>query len=176
MQLGGPAGAAVGAVVGAGATIANLPQKIMDWSQALVDSRDHLSKWSGQLQAMRREAEIRTAARDIQSARETAPYASSLNQVLQDIYDEMRPIKDEMYKITASLAIAGLKTGQGIWEIYGFLRKVDPVLSQMDFVRSKILEFIDWTMGKDEPEGTTVQKWAEAWRDTRIPSARVPRR
>lgn len=177
MQLGGPAGAAVGAVVGAGATIATLPQKILDWSQALVDSRERLSMWSGQLQAMRREAEIRGYARDIESARNTAGTASSLNSSLQGLYDELRPMKDQLYNLVAGVAsifVEMLKIGVQINNaIVGTGQAIMDAIPTPEWqkeLRDKMKESID------ADKLSTVQKWAVAWRDTRIPSARVPRR
>jgi len=172
MQLGGPVGAAVGAVVGGAATIATLPQKIMEWSQALVDSRDKLAMWSGLLQAMKRESEIRGYARDIQSARETAPWANDLNQSLQDVYDELRPIKDDVYKMAALLATGTL---QIIKPLVTIEKNTGILLSMFGLVRV-VAQVAEWWRGEQTAEDTTVQAWARAWTNTPIPSARVPRR
>ena len=172
MQLGGPVGAAVGAVVGGAATIATLPQKIMEWSQALVDSRDKLAMWSGLLQAMKRESEIRGYARDIQSARETAPWANDLNQSLQDVYDELRPIKDDVYKMAALLATGTL---QIIKPMVMIEKNTGILLSMFGLVRV-VAQVAEWWRGEQTAEDTTVQAWARAWTNVPIPSARVPRR
>lgn len=184
MQLGGPAGAAVGAVVGAGATIATLPQKIIDWSQALVDSRERLSMWSGALQAMRREAEIRGYARDIESARETAPAANMLNRQMQDMLDELRPIKDEVFKISAFLATGaigavriGMKYGPQIEQVLKWVPGIkDSFIPEIIAVIRKAMPVLDKILASQEVGDTTVQRWARAWNDAPMHTNRVPRR
>jgi hypothetical protein len=181
MQLGGPAGAAVGAVVGAGATIATLPQKIMEWSQALVDSRDHLVQWNGHLQMMKREAMLRGVSRDIESARETAPAANVLNKNLQDLLDEIRPLRDDLYKLVAAMATGGLQLGKlymGIWkklDEYN-LESVKAVFSPIHFALEKLGDFADWWMDKETNDKTTIQMWAKRWNESPGYTNRVPRR
>ena len=48
--VGTAVGAAIGGLVGASGSLASLPKKILDWSEALVESRRDLAKWSGVLQ------------------------------------------------------------------------------------------------------------------------------
>jgi hypothetical protein len=177
MKLGGPKGAAIGAVVGAAATIATLPQKIADWSQSLVDSRDKLMMWSGVLQAMKREAEIRGYARDIESGRETGAASVGLNAALQDLLDEIRPIKDEVFKITAGVLTAAARTttelipiAQTVWS---YSRWLPPNLLY-NVAYSALRWFGAWD--DKPPDGTTVVKWADAWRNQPVTSARVSRR
>lgn len=172
-RLGGPKGAAIGAVIGASATIATLPQKVIEWGQALVDSRQHLVMWSGMLQSMKRESELRGVARDIESARETAPYASTLNSQLQDVYDQLRPIKDDVYKIVTILASAGVGT---LSKLLQAQEKLGVFGNSGLFALQQIAKVADWWMGHQTPEDTTVQAWARAWTNAHIPSARVPRR
>jgi hypothetical protein len=182
MQLGGPHGAAIGAVVGAGATIATLPQKIMEWSQALVDSRDHLVQWNGHLQMMKREAMLRGVSRDIESAQETAPAANLLNRQMQDVLDELRPIKDEIYKITAFFAAGalgfmntGLKWGPKIEEVVALAPVVGQLAPLLGPVLRKASEWLSKVLGENN-DPTTVREWARAWRESPMYSNRVPRR
>jgi hypothetical protein len=176
-QLGGPPGAAVGAVVGASATIATLPQKILDWSQALVDSRERMVQWNGQLQAMARHAEIRQAQRDIASGQETSGSATMLNNALQDIYDEMRPIKDQLYNLTAVAAAISTKILQ--WGVIfvkavHHVEKFNPLSIQSQLAQLNVIA--NWVSDKFKgDQETNVQKWAKGWRN-RPASNRVPDR
>jgi len=166
-QLGGPKGAAIGAVVGAASTIATLPQKILEWSEALVTSRQRLAMWSGQLQQVGREAQIRGYMRDIQSAQETAPAASTLNQQLQAVLDELRPMKDTLYDFTAHSATFTLVFGR---LLMAFL--------ELDWEKGLKIgeEMLNIMIGKDQEtrDPTTVQHWADSWRN-HVPTGRVRR-
>lgn len=170
-HLGGPAGMMAGLAIGAASEVATLPQKILDWSEALVKSREHLAMWSGQLQQIGREAEIRGYMRDIQSAQETAPMADVLNKTLQDVLDELRPMKDDVFKIASLLATSGLRALQAFLAIQ---EHAGAIASPLLFAIDKVGRFIDWWMGKEERDPTTVQQWADAWRN-HVPTNRVRR-
>jgi hypothetical protein len=167
--LGGPVGAAAGALVGMSSSIAKMPAKLMEWSEALVSSRRDLAMWSGDLQGLFRMRERRQFERDIESARETGPATTALGSSLEDLYDALRPIKDDVYK---ALALYLQPTIEAITKIVVILDQYDPFLRSIKL----IADIADKYFGEQQKNGTNIVKWADAWRNDKQPSRRVPRR
>ena len=166
----GPEGMAIGAVVAASGTIATLPAKIIEWSDALVESRRDLAKWNGRLQAFFRMQERQQLMRDIDSARETSGSTMLLGETLQDIYDELRPIKDDMYNVSAMVATVAARYFQDTIRMFDLFSGTSKVISQIEKYMSAI-----FGIDKDQTN-PNINKWAEAWRNNTNPSRRVPRR
>ena len=166
----GPVGTAIGAAAGAAAAVSELPTKIMEWSEALVESKRDLSLWSGQLQEFFAEKEIRGWKRDILSAESTGSQTAALGRKLEDLKDELRPIKDEIFKASAVIAegvIWVAKISDNIWKV-----KEAEVGSIPWFIK-KLSEISD-KLNPSADTSAIQSKWAEAWRNLDIPSSRVP--
>lgn len=107
-QAGGPigalAGAAGGAVAGMESAIIQLPDHILEWDKALVESREGLARWSGTLQEVFWVSKQREYLREQASATTTGAATQGLNENWQNLLDEIRPMKDEIYKGTALIA------------------------------------------------------------------------
>jgi len=178
--IGGPPGAAIGAVVGgvvsAAVEIATLPKKILDWSEALVSSRDHLAKWSGTLQEVAWTRERRTYLREQESATATAPHTRALNDSYQNLLDELRPLRDEIYNDMASLvnfAAIGMTNLVRIDKALngGLSKGLIPALRWLE----RIADVADWFMGKESKDTDAMHKrWADNWRRPLKPAAPPP--
>lgn len=111
MAVGGPVGAGVGAVAGgvaqAGIEIAKLPNRIKDWSEALLSSQRTISRFDGRMAAAFAQADVRGIRRDIASARATGGATADLSNSMQDLYDALRPLKDSITTVIAK-DLAGL--------------------------------------------------------------------
>lgn len=170
--VGTAVGAGVGAAVGASAAIATLPQKIVEWGEALVDSRKHLSLWSGQLQGFDLEKQWRQWQRDIKSAESTGASTAGLGRALQDLQDEWRPIRDEVYK-AATIIVQGsarvIQFGAKLWEHTESLPKGLKELAEI----IKILSWINDKINPPQEDKEVLQRWHDGWNDLQIPSSRV---
>lgn len=168
-------GAAIGAVIGAAPEIADLPNNILKWSQELVDSRESMAKWSGTIQTAMRMAERRQYMREIESGRETGGHATALSMQLQDIYDEVRPIKDAAYNLTATILI-----------IAGAVIKTQlQIINSVDTLTGGVVQFKDLALGplnwivdyfKQDGGRRSVDVWADTMRNLRVGPQRPPRR
>lgn len=95
-------GAVVGGVVSSAGEIAKIPNRIKDWSEALLESQKTISRFSGQMSAAFAQAEVRGIRRDIVSANATAGSTSDLSNSMQDLYDTLRPLKDSLTNVVAT--------------------------------------------------------------------------
>jgi hypothetical protein len=106
-SIAGPGGAVLGAVVGglAGTVgeISKLPQKIMEWSEALVDSKRNLAQFSPTLANAFAQADQRGVVRNMGSAGRTSGTISELSTKLQDVYDTIQPIRDRFTVAVGSI-------------------------------------------------------------------------
>lgn len=117
-SLAGPEGAAIGAAIGGMASAAGeitaLPKKIVDWGEALVESKRNIAQFSGTLSMAFAEANRRGIMRNIESGQRTGGSIAELSRSLQDIYDEVQPIRDEVTIVLSEASrvmINGLKEG-----------------------------------------------------------------
>lgn len=99
-RVAGIAGAAV-AVVGA---LVAATAAVVRFGDNLVKANRHLAMYSATIARANFLAEMRQIQRDQASAAATGPQLAELNEALQDLYDEMRPIKDLMTNASAKVA------------------------------------------------------------------------
>ena len=170
--VGTAVGAAIGGLVGASGSLASLPKKILDWSEALVESRRDLAKWSGVLQRTYLEAQRREYAREIQSARATGSTTAVLSEVYQDTLDDLQDIKDDIHNVTAAVLIIATNYINWNVKVAKFLGK-GGILGHLEGIGWGIEKLAELITGDKK---TNVKEWADAWRNAKIPSSRVPRR
>lgn len=99
--LGAGVGATLGAVVASAGEIAKLPQSIMNWSEALVESQRSISKYNGTLAQAFAEHERRGIVRGIESGRRTGGTTSELSGALDGLRDTLQPIRDNVTNVIA---------------------------------------------------------------------------
>jgi hypothetical protein len=81
--------------------ISELPQKIKNWGEALVESQRGISRFNGTLALTFAEQERRGVIRAIQSGGRTGGATSELSGKLQDLYDQIQPMKDTVTVVVA---------------------------------------------------------------------------
>lgn len=113
MAVGGPVGAAVGGVAGgmaqASVEIAKLPSRIVEWSQSLTDSQREISRFSGVMSGAYAQSDVRKLRRDITSAHETGGPTAELVGSLDNLYDTIAPLKDNLTNVIAVDLAAAVK-------------------------------------------------------------------
>lgn len=88
--------------------ISQLPQKIKNWGEALVESQRSISRFNGVLALTFAEQERRGVIRAIQSGGRTGGATSELSGKLQDLYDQIQPIKDQVTIVSARALTVGV--------------------------------------------------------------------
>jgi len=127
-----------------------------------------LAKWSGTLQEVAWTKERRGYLREQATASATAPNTKNLNDTLQDLLDEVRPIKDEVFKGVAAIMSMGLGTLNTFLKINEKIEKgsagfVSLLPGWVTLLR-KIGRLADWWLGEHEQTSPMHQRWAENWR------------
>jgi hypothetical protein len=167
-------GAALGAITATAGAMSTLPSKITEWTEALVNSKRELAMWSGPLQAWFRIQQRREIRRDIQTARETGGATILLAEEWQDFLDEVRPLAADAFLITAEFA----KKGINILET--LLQHGEIIAALMPWVGRYLNEILKEAQKANEEkygeQRTNIKSWMDAWRNTRVPSSRVPRK
>lgn len=92
------------------AHMARLPGLIRDWGDALVDSKRGLVQFNGTIAHAFAEAERRGIVRSMDSGERIGGATAGLSDALQDLYDEVQPIKDAV-TVVLSRGIEGLVRG-----------------------------------------------------------------
>jgi len=156
------AAALVNPFLALGAAVAILPQKLMDWSSALIEGRRDIAMFSGELQYTFGEAERRTAIRGIQSADSLGASTSALSSEYQDLLDMIRPIKDTVTKdlqniMTGILAILQASPVLKIAEKYP--EYIDAILSGMTGIAGFLGKILESQEKKDSD--TNFEEWAK---------------
>ncbi len=90
-------------------TMSRLPDKITRWSEALVESQRHISRYNGMLARTFAEHERRGIIRGIESGNRTGGATSELSRSLDDLYDQLQPIKDNVTVVLARGLTEGVK-------------------------------------------------------------------
>ena len=109
-MLGGAPGAIIGGIAGASLEIAKLPERVNEWSKALVESKRGIAQWNGALTQYFAEAEWRQIRRDIASGREIGEPISRLGHAWQNLQDETRPTKDWVTGVLANALTNATRT------------------------------------------------------------------
>ena len=101
---GGMAHSGIDALTGIGLAkeIALLPKHITEWTAALVESKEELKYFNGELAGYFTEAEARKIERQIRSGEQIGTTTATLGGTYQGLLDELQPIKDD---ITADLQV-----------------------------------------------------------------------
>lgn len=104
-SIAGPVGAGVGALAGglgaASVELAKLPSRIVDWSEALLDSQRTISRFSGVMAQADAQRDVRKLQRDFASAGTTGGSTADLSHSMDDLYDVLRPLKDTVTIVIA---------------------------------------------------------------------------
>lgn len=101
---------AAGAVVAVGAAAVAATYALVKFSEGLVDANRKLGMYSITIERANLMAQIRQMERDRQSAMNTGPQLAELSDALQDLYDEIRPIKDLMTNAGAKVSTLAIRT------------------------------------------------------------------
>jgi hypothetical protein len=91
-------------------TVVTLPKALVDWSSALLDSQKRLRDVSGPQAQIFAERDIRQIRRDILSGQATAGSTGQLSEALDDLLDELRPIKDDIRNFIQSTLVPFITT------------------------------------------------------------------
>lgn len=134
----GIAGAAVAVVVGV--TIA-----IKKFGESLVAANRHLGQYSVTLEKANLNAQVRELQRQALSAQATGPQLAELSDALQDLYDELRPIKDLITNVGAKIATMVVRWITGLVEAINDSEILKTIV--------KYLEGILGEIKKDEGQG-----------------------
>jgi hypothetical protein len=99
-SLGGPGGAALGAAIGGLASsateLSKMPIRLKDWSEALIESQRHLSRFSPALAQAVAQSDVRGLRRDIGSAQVTGSTTAELMKSVDGLKDALQPLKDQL--------------------------------------------------------------------------------
>jgi hypothetical protein len=108
----------------AGVEIAKLPGHIQNWSQALIDSQKIMARYNPVLARMVAEEERRGIIRGVRSGQTTGGATSDLSDAMQDLLDQVQPMKDTVTVVLARGLTTGVQLlGEGvkllgaIWEV-----------------------------------------------------------
>ena len=89
--------------------VSRLPGLLRDWGTELVDSRRHLAEYNGTLAIAFADANRRELMRSIESGARTGGATAGLSDALQDLADEIQPIKDAVTIVISSGVEVGLR-------------------------------------------------------------------
>jgi hypothetical protein len=81
--------------------VSELPEKIVRWGDALVESQRHISRFNGTLAMTFAESERRGVLRAIASGERTGGATADLNMSLQALRDQLQPLKDSVTIVIA---------------------------------------------------------------------------
>lgn len=122
-----------------GVEIAKLPTHIQDWSQALIDSQKAIAKWSPALSRVFAEEERRGIIRGARSGQVTGGATSDLSDSMQDLLDQLQPIKDTVtvglargLTVGVNLLTEAVKYLQGIFEYVKTLPGADLLAAKIE--------------------------------------------
>jgi hypothetical protein len=115
---------------------ARLPGLIKEWGEALVESKRGIAQFNGQIAMAFAEAEHRGIIRAVQSGERTAGATSGLSDALQDLYDQVQPMKDTV-TIVLSTGVEALVRGVSLGlaymqRIYEVLKLFNPLLDAVE--------------------------------------------
>jgi hypothetical protein len=88
--------------------VSELPAKIVRWSDTLVESQRHLGRFNGTIAMMNADTERRTVLRQIASGQRTGGATADLNTSLQNLYDQLQPMKDSVTVVIAKGLTVGV--------------------------------------------------------------------
>jgi hypothetical protein len=172
---GNPAGAAAGAAIGGALELARLPQQIIDWSNALLQSQYQLSAFNGTIQKSAMEAERREFLRNIETGRETGGSTQMLTESFQKLADTLRPFKSETTN-ELSIGLAGVMELLNIsLKIYRWLDTISQVAVPTGQAKKLVQLLINWLSKEDESD-TNFDDWMNYWRGKPIAPQGPPRR
>lgn len=103
MMFGGAAGWGVGAAIGLSIEAAKLPKRILEWSEALVDSKRGIAQFNGELQGYFASSQWRQIRRDIESGRRTSESTSRLGYAVENFKDTIQPALDATSNILSGI-------------------------------------------------------------------------
>jgi hypothetical protein len=89
--------------------LSKLPAHIVKWSESLVESQRSISKFNGTLAMTFAQQERRGIVRAIESGERTGGATSELSNSLQDLYDQLQPIKDEVTVVVSKALTHGVQ-------------------------------------------------------------------
>lgn len=90
----GPLGIVVGDLTRRFKAVASIPGQLVDWGDALKESQRHLMAFNGQIAVALVESERRGIIRQIGEGRRTGASTAFLTESLNDLKDELQPIRD----------------------------------------------------------------------------------
>lgn len=93
-----------------------LPSAIMDWSDQLLQSKKHLVQFNGQIARSVLEGERRQIMRNIASGARIGSSDLALQRALDDLKDELQPLKDTVTRIYMDGLRYGVQITQGLYE------------------------------------------------------------
>lgn len=122
--------------------LSKLPGLIQNWGEALVESQRNISRFSGVLSQSFAQADRRSLVRGIESGNRTGGATADLSSAMQDLADQIQPIKDTVtigmargLTVGVQLLGEGVKCLQAIWEVVKRMpigKDVDKLLTEME--------------------------------------------
>jgi len=98
-------------------TAIEMPGAILDWGQALKDSKRHLVQFNGVIAGAYMASERRDILRNIESGKKIAGSTKNLSESLSDFKDELQPIRDTLTIAINTLSAVALDMGTGILSV-----------------------------------------------------------
>lgn len=131
-----------------------IPSAIMHWGESLTESQRHLQQWSGTLANAFQESQVRQNMRDFGSAGRTAGTTVGLRKALDDLKDDIQPLKDAFTNVTnvfatgAERLLHGMLTLATNFEVFGIslggvTEKLNKVFEDKDPARTAVFDFME---------------------------------
>ena len=89
--------------------MSKIPSAILEWTNALLESKKAIAAFSGEMQIMLGESWVREINRAARSAGRTGESALALSRSYQDFLDRMQPYKDVAFNKAADLLIPAIE-------------------------------------------------------------------
>jgi len=148
-SLAGPLGTGVGAALGglsaAATEVSRLPTLIKDWGEALVEGQRGLSRYNGVLAKTFAEQERRTIVRGIQSGGVTGGATADLSSSMQDLLDEIQPMRDTVtvglargLDVAVKALTRSVQILEGLWEIGKHVPVISAAITKAEAIAEKL--------------------------------------
>jgi hypothetical protein len=147
-----------------------VPSAIMHWGESLTESQRHLQQWSGALANAFQESQVRQIMREFESAGRTSGSTVDLRHALDDLKDELQPMKDLVTNATNRLVTAMVTMADGLIYIGMNLHVIGPLNNSLQ----QLVDFANRLLGgKPDPSQTAAFELMNNIRNLRDPTTRA---
>lgn len=137
-------------------TMIGLPIAIKRWSDALVESRREMAKYSGRTLTAFARMDVAQIRRDFQFSRGTASSSSRLVDATNEFRDAFQPLRQDLTTVANALATVVVHVGTNLANLYSTMRKFVPLIGP----------FLNWLERRpDEKDKMPILEYMKAYRD-----------